>query len=120
MKKKHKMAAIAMENKIARLEDKVQKHTICLDAHGTRLAEHDEEIEALGEGVNVTRQDLLQRVKVLESGMGHAAGNQIIQDRFSEHSTRLSTIEGILNNTLLHQSAQETCSRSRNRADPGR
>jgi hypothetical protein len=86
----------------------------------TRLAAHDEEFEALGEGINATRQDLFQRVKVLEnvrvnhlgqisrleqkvtsleSGMGHATGNQIIQDRFSEHSKRLTAIEGILNNT---------------------
>ena len=128
MKKKHREAMIAYGLKIEAHEELLRRHKICLDAHGTRLAKHDtllectydraremnaridrcitrlqmqdeafeaqneglsnltESINKLSEGANEAGQDLLQRVRCLEQ----------IQDKNLE---RLTTIEGILNNT---------------------
>ena len=49
MNKKQKEAMIAMEIKVAGLEEAVRRHKICIDAHNTRLSDHDESIEALDE-----------------------------------------------------------------------
>ena len=49
MKRKQKEAMIAMGLKIAGLEEIVRRHKICIDAHNTRLSDHDESIEALDE-----------------------------------------------------------------------
>jgi len=49
MNQKQKDALIAMGLKIAGLEEIVRRHKICIDAHNTRLSDHDESIEFLDE-----------------------------------------------------------------------
>jgi hypothetical protein len=122
MKKKHREAMIAYGLKIAAHEELLRRHKICLDVHNvrfgdakvaynscmTRLAVHDEEIEALSEDDPLEigyRQDMFQRVKVLEGMMvpkeGQAARRfwQIPDQRFVILEQQIKTIEGILNNT---------------------
>ena len=50
MKRKNRESMLAMEIKIAGLEEIARRQKIALDAHRERLADHDEAIEALAEG----------------------------------------------------------------------
>ena len=72
MNKKQKEAMIAMEIKVAGLEEAVRRHKICIDAHNTRLSDHDESIEALDETAvqlspcKCQAGELLERIVKLE------------------------------------------------------
>ena len=72
MNKKQKEAMIAYGLKIAGLEEIVRRHKICIDAHNTRLADHDESIEALDETAvqlsvcKCQAGELLKRIEKLE------------------------------------------------------
>jgi hypothetical protein len=49
MKRKNRELMLAMEIKIAGLEEIVRRQNIALEAHRERLADHDEALEAQGE-----------------------------------------------------------------------
>ena len=108
MNKKRKMALIAMG--IAGLEEIVRRHKICLDVYNvrfgdvkiaynscmTRLAEHDESLEALNESVeglgHLSRcglcADLLQRVRCIEQIQDKREANG-----HDMHDQRIVTLE---------------------------
>ena len=84
MNKKQKEAMIAMELKVAGLEEAVRRHKICIDAHNTRLADHDESIEALDETAvqlsvcKCQAGELLKRIEALEEGVNKYVPLQVI------------------------------------------
>ena len=72
MNRKQKEAMIAYGLKIAGLEEIVRRHKICIDAHNTRLSDHDESIAALDETAvqlspcKCQAGELLKRIEKLE------------------------------------------------------
>jgi len=127
MKRKQKDAIIAMGIKIAGLEEIVRRHKICLDVYNvrfgdakiaynscmTRLAEHDESLEALNESVEGlghlsscgTCSDLLQRVKCLEQiqDKQEANGHDMHDQRIVTLEMQVKNLEGDRHTFLPHK-----------------